>query len=332
MEVAATPVMDVFRVVRQGWLIIVVCVVLGVGGALAASQVIPQKYEATAVLRVASLTGSSNNVVDMETERVVAGSTSVLSKAAAALGDPSADIQDAVVVTIPKGSSVLEFTYTASSPAAASDGANAVANAYSDQRVESAQQAFDDTNENLSKRIAELEKQLAGESPGSVAARAVELQIASLQERQAASVSTTFSAGTLVSAATPPTSPAGLGTLVYLAAGFSLGFLVGLLLALIRYRVRLERKAEMLAMQSEAARFAQGSETGGGRTRGAHALGADPAARKTDYSKGSVASGQPRQPHNDSERTDLVGLNGNPSVEDNGSLRLGLKRKPATDM
>lgn len=227
------------RIVRERRILAIVFVVAvvlaGVAGLLW-----PNRYEATATLTVepvAVVDAGAETTVNMETEQVVATSTEVLSPAAEALGDVSVETLAAgLVVTVPRGSQVLEFSYTSASPSGAAETANAIAVSYREQRVANAEEIVRQATDNLSGRISELEGRLSTAEPGSAEARSLELQIQTLQERLALIVSNTFYPGSLVSPATTPTDATKPSMLIFLAGGAFLGLLVGAFAALLRRR------------------------------------------------------------------------------------------------
>jgi uncharacterized protein involved in exopolysaccharide biosynthesis len=237
---------DLYRGIGREWRLLVAVAVLFLGVALAANYAWPQRYQATAVLTVEPITaiqqGGSSGSVNMDTERVVATSTEVLAIAARDLpGTTVADLSDAVTVSVPKGSQILNFTFTSGSPVGAAESANAIATAYSDQRVANAQRVVTEATDNLATRIDDLSGQLAGLGENSPARSTLAMQMQALQERQATLASATFYSGSLVSPAAAPQDSTKPSITVFLAAGLFLGVLVGAFSALVRARLRSPR-------------------------------------------------------------------------------------------
>lgn len=250
---------DLYRSIARGWLLLVAFAIAFAVLALGAFEVWPQKFEATAVMTVEPLTVSSagqgsGTGVNMETERVVATSSEVLTLAAKTLGTPSiSELRDGVVVSVPKGSQVLAFTVTAEDPMTAAQQANAIANAYSERRVANAEAVVADAITFLSGRIAELETQLAAADPLSENTQTLQAQIVSLQNSQAALTSTTFYSGALISPAVEPSSSTRPSVAVFVAGGLFIGLFLGSFCALLYGRRRLHPRpvAEPVAAEAE---------------------------------------------------------------------------------
>ena len=249
---------DLYRSIARGWLLLVAFAIAFAVLALGAYQLWPQKFEATAVMTVEPLTVSSasqgsGSEVNMETERVVATSSEVLTLAAKALGTQSiSELRDGVVVSVPKGSQVLAFTVTAEDPMTAAQQANAIANAYSERRVANAEAVVADAITFLSGRIAELETQLAAADPQSENTQTLQAQIVSLQNSQAALTSTTFYSGALISPAVEPSSSTRPSVAVFVAGGLFIGLFLGSFSALLYGRRRLHQRPVIETVAEEA--------------------------------------------------------------------------------
>jgi uncharacterized protein involved in exopolysaccharide biosynthesis len=249
---------DLYRSIARGWLLLVAFAIAFAVLALGAYQLWPQKFEATAVMTVEPLTVSSasqgsGSDVNMETERVVATSSEVLTLAAKALGTQSiSELRDGVVVSVPKGSQVLAFTVTAEDPMTAAQQANAIANAYSERRVANAEAVVADAITFLSGRIAELETQLAAADPQSENTQTLQAQIVSLQNSQAALTSTTFYSGALISPAVEPSSSTRPSVAVFVAGGLFIGLFLGSFCALLYGRRRLHQRPVVEPVAEEA--------------------------------------------------------------------------------
>ena len=111
--------------------VMIVTTGLAVFAALHATRTDP-RYSATAEVVVAPTITRSGNYIQpsMPTERRVATSTDVVSKAAARLGTSSKHVVKHMSVTVPVDTQVLDFSYAADTPGAAQSGAKALAQAY----------------------------------------------------------------------------------------------------------------------------------------------------------------------------------------------------------
>jgi uncharacterized protein involved in exopolysaccharide biosynthesis len=274
---------DLYTSVAREWRVLLIFTLVFLGAAYGADWLWPQRYESVAVQTVEPIattqTSGSGGEVNMDTERVVATSNEVLALAAKQLPGASLDdLAESIEVTVPKGAQVLVFTYTASTPEQAAKGANAIAKAYSERRVATAQSVVNDAAQNLTDRISDLTAQLATLPPDGQAAKTLAVQIQTLQERQATLASTTFYSGSLISPAIAPNSSTKPGLAVFLAAGLFLGLFLGAFGALIRARrrrtVELSRELELplpdrvtIARESHAP-SERVAERPRGRTRG----------------------------------------------------------------
>ena len=237
---------DLYRAIARQWRVLVTVAAIAVMLAVITNFVFPLRYEANALLTVeplAALQSDGGSIpVNMETERVVATSTEVLSRASKKI--PAWTIrtlQDAVEVSVPKNSQVLDFGFSASTPEAAAAGANAIALAYNAQRVANAQRVVSEATQNIEGRVSAQVRQLDAIESGSTSRRNIELQIEALQGRLAALSSATFSAGSLISPAVAPAESTKPSLAVFIAAGLSVGVLLGSFLALARDRSRFVR-------------------------------------------------------------------------------------------
>lgn len=258
------PSLHLLRTIKRGWKIIVVATVLTLGAAAAVSEFLPVRWEATAVLTVEPIsaipvTGGSGTPlqVNMNTESVIAQSGEVLGRAARELDDIEiAQLKRGLQITVPKGSQVLEFNYTADAAARAPQIANAIALAYNLQRIESAERVIDETTDSLIARIVDLESLRTGTTEGTSDYQTLTLQISTLQERQASLTAATFYPGTLVSPATQPVYPSNFSLKTFLIAGLFLGGLIGFTLALaydryVEYRREDSRLAPPIHISGE---------------------------------------------------------------------------------
>jgi uncharacterized protein involved in exopolysaccharide biosynthesis len=238
---------DLYRSVARQWRVLVTVLVLFLAASVGVGLFWPDSYQATAVITVEPIasmsSGSGSNSVNMDTETVVATSTEVLALAAKQLpGATLTELRDAVTVSVPKGSQVLSFTYTAGDPDQAAKGANAIATAYSDYRVANAQRVVNETAQKLTARITDLTAQLAALPNNDPSRSALQLQIQSLQQGQASLNSATFNSGSLVSPAAAPSDSTKMSLAVFVAAGLFLGIFAGGFAALISGKLRRNRE------------------------------------------------------------------------------------------
>lgn len=240
MQETAFPI-DPVKILNNGWkpTVIITLIFVLLAGTLQLAW--PDKYEATAVITVAPVTESSG-AVNMDTERVVARSDSVLNTAAEELADSSTSaLRERLTVNVPKGSNILQFTVSDSDAERAAQSANAIAKAYGNNRTSSAQAVTDAAMESITTRIAELEDQMSSTS-NDVDERAIELQLNSLQERLAGYSATTYNPSSIVSTAVAPSSSTTPSLTIFLAGGFFVGILISLTFVFGRERFRAARQ------------------------------------------------------------------------------------------
>lgn len=234
---------DLYQGIMRSWWVLVGTVLLFslVGAGL--WFVFPQTYTAQAqhtVEPISVLTpGSTFNTVSMETERLVATSTTVLERAADELDDAGvAALRNATVIQIPRGSQVLTFEVTTADPDRSADWANALAVAYGEQREDNAREVVERGSTDLEESIGRLQDVIDTQAEGSSAREASELQMQSLQEQQARLAATPFYSGMLVTPAVAPTESNRPRFIVFVAGGLFLGLMVGGIAALLVSRAR----------------------------------------------------------------------------------------------
>ena len=231
---------DLFHSVRTQWrsFIVVVLVALAIG--IASGILLPDEFAASASLTVepVDVTGTATSV-NMDTERVVAASTSVVMTAAEDVPtlSPGA-LKNALTVNVPKGSQILEFTVTHPSAELAAQAANAVATAYNAQRIAMAERDVKNAVATLTDRVTALESTKAVEGEKSQAGKAASVQIEALEVNIATLNAATFTEGTLVSPAITPRSSTKPSLVVFGAGALVFGLLVGGFVALGRARSR----------------------------------------------------------------------------------------------
>jgi uncharacterized protein involved in exopolysaccharide biosynthesis len=229
---------DLTHSVRTHWrsFLIVVVVALAIG--IASGILVPDEYAASASLTVepVDVTGTATSV-NMDTERVVAASTSVVLAAVADVPAlTAAELKSDLAVSVPKGSQVLEFTVTHADPQVASEAANAVATAYNAQRITLAKKGVADSVTTLTDRVTALESTKAVEGENSQAGKAASVQIEALEANIATLNAATFTEGNLVSPAVTPRSSTKPSLAIFGAGALVFGVLVGGFVALGRAR------------------------------------------------------------------------------------------------
>jgi len=234
---------DLYNGVVKSWWVLVATVVAFIAVGAGAWAVLPQTYTATAQHTVEPISvlssGSSFNTVNMETERLVATSSSVLERAAEELDGASVGaLREATVVQVPRGSQVLTFEVTTRSPAQSAEWANAVASAYGQTRSDNARAVVEQTTGELSASIDQLQTLYNSQAPDSDARAATQLQLDALLEQKARLEATPFFPGTLVTPASPPADSNRLGIAVFVAGALFLGLMIGGIAALLVTRAR----------------------------------------------------------------------------------------------
>lgn len=253
---------DLTHSVKTEWRAFLIVVVVALAVGIASGILVPDEYAAAASLTVepVDVTGTATSV-NMDTERVVAASTSVVTAAVTGLPTlTTGALKSALTVSVPKGSQVLEFTVTLEDPQVASDAANAVAAAYNSQRIDLARNSVEDAVGTLTDRVTALESTKAVEGENSQAGKAASVQIAALEVNIATLNAATFTEGTIVSPAVAPRSSTKPSLAVFGAGALVLGVLVGGFVALGRAR-RSEVRLASLGESRNTHRHASGEKT-----------------------------------------------------------------------
>lgn len=237
---------DLARSITRQWRLLLVIIVVAIAAGFAANELWPERYESTAVITVepisVSSTGQASEPANMDTERVVASSTEVLTIAAKELDGPTpTELRDGLVVMVPKGAEVLSFSFTAGTAADAAAAANAIAAAYQENRVTTARRVVDEASAGLTAGIAEITAEAAALPADSPVRATLETQIQALQERQAILRSASFNAGSIVSPAIAPADSTKPSMAILLAGAAFVGIFVGCFVAMIRARFQRSR-------------------------------------------------------------------------------------------
>ncbi|WP_017542234.1 hypothetical protein [Nocardiopsis prasina] len=244
---------------RRRWRLVGAGVLGGLVLATAALFAVPATYTSVAAVQVhptgmAEFTGERSGRltgdVNLDSEAQVAVSDQVTRGMAEELpGTPSpADLRERIDVTVPSNSNILELHYSARSPAAARDGADALAAAYLDHRSEQARalingrlDALREEQEGLYGRLSELASEGSESAQVSAEAQADALrqEISDLGNgiSPLSALLETVSPGQVISPAELPESPSSPVPLLWLVAGAALGLIAGLLAAVVRDRL-----------------------------------------------------------------------------------------------
>ncbi|MCW2698979.1 MAG: hypothetical protein JWQ45_514 [Blastococcus sp.] len=250
---------DYLELLRRQWLTVLICLVLGIGLAIAYIQFAPREYRSqTSVLVTATDPGSAATTdravaINLDTEAQLVTATETVAVAAKALGvpaDQARQVADRVGVSVPPNTEILDITYTGDTAASAQKGSLAFAQAYLTQRSATAQAALDAQDANLQARIDAVNAQLAGvlKAGAAMPAGSPELarnsdqaaglysQLDTLTASQNRVRSQTITPGQIVTQPGLPDSPSSPDPLIATAAGVLLGLLAGIGLAAVRNR------------------------------------------------------------------------------------------------
>jgi Mrp family chromosome partitioning ATPase len=250
---------DYFVLLRRQWLAVLICLLLGVGLAIAYMQLAPREYRSTTSVLVTDTTPSSGGAADrtstinLDTEAQLVTSTETVAAAAKTLGvtgDAVSDLGGNVGVSVPPNTDILDITYTGGTARDAQRGSLAFAQAYLAQRQQTAQASLDAQQKALQTQIDALNTQLqtviqsgAGLPANSPQANrvndqaaALNNQLTSLGNAQNQLKATTVTPGQIVTQPQLPTSPSSPNKLIALTAGVVLGLLAGIGVAALRHR------------------------------------------------------------------------------------------------
>jgi len=265
---------DYLGVLRRQWWLVVVLVCVGVVAGSAFLMVAHKEYTATATVSVtatgvsqsqsgAVAGGRTTSAINLDTEAQLVQSTTVATIATHIFHTPLAPsvlVQD-VSVTVPPNSSVLQISCTLRSAQNAAACANAFAVGYLQNRNSSASSAIAAQLNAIRTQQASLQKQAAQLTtlPSNSSQRgSAQTQLATVNgeltnlANQAASLTaaSTYSGGTIISSATPPTKSSSPKLLLILPSALLAGLLIGLILAFA-----VDRKAKRISGARELERF-----------------------------------------------------------------------------
>jgi len=268
---------DYGEILRRRWWIIAVLCVIGVGLALAALQVVPKTYSATALVQVKSVgesgavaNGRTSDAVNLDTEAQLVKSNDVAIRAREILKSDEAvrDLAKRVNVTVPANTSVLSIAFDADNAAGARDGAQAFATAYLANRKEVAEndlaaqidtirsqiKSLQESLTESNKRIAKAPSGSAERADAQATSTALSKQIQDLSTQLSPLVGQDVNPGTVITAAQLPQGPSSPSSRLLLASGLAAGLLGGCLIAFITarldQRIRDRRDLERLGLDA----------------------------------------------------------------------------------
>jgi capsular polysaccharide biosynthesis protein len=191
----------------------------------------PREYTATATLTVFPMTldpfssSSSNQQINIQTEREVISSSEVAAIAAEQLGGSVSPgtLLGSSSVGAPSQSQVLQVSVTAGNPEDAAERANAMAAAYLEFRSQGATEVAEERIKALDERIDDIESSNAGSG-----------QLNELREERSGLELVGSNPGRIIGVASPPSNPSSLGLSSFLAAGAAAGLLLAAAVALVR--------------------------------------------------------------------------------------------------
>ncbi len=246
---------DYFVLLRRQWLVVLLCLALGIGAAMAYLQWAPKEYRSTTAVLVTAIGGGSDraNAINLDTEAQLVTATETVTAAADELGIPEGDargLADQVGVTVPPNTEILDIRFVGDSAAQAQRGSLAFAEAYLAQRRATAEAVLETEEAALQERIDAVQAELddveaaAADLPADSSARdraddqiaGLNNQLATLGSQQNLIRSQTVSPGRIVTQPRLPAAPSSPDPLITLAAGVLLGALLGVGVAALRHR------------------------------------------------------------------------------------------------
>ncbi len=252
---------DYLLIARRRWRIIVGGAAVGLVLALVYLQLAQLTYASTATLQVESTAADTtsegdrtNDAINLDTEAQLVKSELVADQAAKLLEseETTRRLASRVTVTVPANTTVLAITYRATTAAEAQRGAQAFADAYLDNRRDTAQEVLLANETRLRDQIDKLQSKIevlsgnivALSGPGQKADRAflvakrvnLNNQLASFNGDLAPVAGAQVRPGRMLTAATLPRTPVDPNPLLVLPSGLMAGLLAGVVLAGLRER------------------------------------------------------------------------------------------------
>jgi capsular polysaccharide biosynthesis protein len=250
------------RVVRRGWRPILAGLLIGLVAGAALFVAAPRTYAATASVLVTDTGATQTSAVgerttggnvNLDTEAQLLKSADVIDRVLSATGDTfsASSIANHVTVQVPANTTVLDITFSASSPERAQAGADAFATAYLANRKEGAKDSLDHEATSYETQLnaaqaeqLQLRDELGRHRGDDFAAgiqtrlQTVSARIATLSEGLVTAESTVVTPGRVINQPALPTRPATPNGMVLLVSGAALGLLAGVGVSIYRERVR----------------------------------------------------------------------------------------------
>ncbi|MEV8636002.1 Wzz/FepE/Etk N-terminal domain-containing protein [Streptosporangium sp. NPDC051023] len=247
---------DYASLLRRRWPTVLFLLTAGVAAGAALLRVTPPVYTASAQVLVTptgpqeqtnQVTNRQREPLNLDTEAQIARSAVVARRAAHALESTPGPVE----VSVPPNTSVLQISYTAADPRSAAAGASAYAQAYLDNRRETATRALDAQLKTLLTKLRQVNASLAtvvAALPGllkGTAERTLALQRQNVLNRQVYNLTVKYDAlrtvavtpGSVISDAVTPAEPSAPRPPLYLGSGLMAGLLAGVGLAWLRDRL-----------------------------------------------------------------------------------------------
>ena len=269
-----------FRAVRHHPVVVIACLAIGALAGLLYATTQPAQYTSTATVLVNPAVGNpfvptpssvrQDELTSLETEAQVARSEEVLSTVSAEYAPLSLSVLGhRLSIVVPPNTQTLAISYTAGNPVQAQQLANAVANAYLDNRTS----RFTDVNAAQIKRLSDQTSQVVKDLRAATSAAqrgglgqqafqnqlatALRNQLVNLRAQRTVLENSDVPAGSLISPAVLPKAGTDLTALMAPVAGAVGGLALGCLIALLMERlggsVRSSREVEELGLPVAAA-------------------------------------------------------------------------------
>ncbi|WP_370618053.1 Wzz/FepE/Etk N-terminal domain-containing protein [Mumia qirimensis] len=270
---------DYGSIIRRRWVLVVLGLVAGVAVAVLAIALIPKTYTSTASVMVQPTgqdgtvaNGRTSTPINLDTEAQIVKSTVVSQQVIDAQENPIETDPRAlakhVMVTVPPNTSVLNISFSASTPEDAQAGAEQYAETYLASRKAEAESRIDAEARSIQAQLDTLQARLKAQSqriarlPENSPERVYEIsqrdllvdQIAALNSELVRLTSTEIMPGDVITEAQTPTTPTSPNIKILGASGVLAGLLAGLLIAVVvdraDKRVRDRRDLERLGLDS----------------------------------------------------------------------------------
>ena len=248
---------DYVGLLRRQWLPVLLCLVIGVGAALAYVQWAPKEYRSQTSVLVTPTSPDDASArtgdINLDTEAQLVTATQTVAAAGEILAEDGVeleDLRDRVGVSVPPNTEILDITFTGNTAEQAQQGARAFAQAYLDQRQRTAEDLLTAEYDALQTRYdAVLEdrdeairygRTLPADSPDVVRnerlVQTLNDQLSNIQAAQNRIRAENPTPGRVVTDAPLPRSPSSPDLFIALGAGILLGLVAGLGLAALRHR------------------------------------------------------------------------------------------------